>query len=131
MIKETDSIYKQNVEKIESIDIIDDKTIKVKLAEETSFFEYLLCFPIVKENTYNNENIGTGPYKVEEINNKEIILGNEERKITIKIYDSVAEMYSNFTKEKLDFIITQNNEYDEHIGNIGFSEQLITGRNYI
>jgi ABC-type transport system substrate-binding protein len=130
MIKETDSIYKQNVEKIESIDIIDDKTIKVKLAEETSFFEYLLCFPIVKENTYNNENIGTGPYKVEEINNKEIILGNEERKITIKIYDSVAEMYSNFTKEKLDFIITQNNEYDEHIGNIGFSEQLITGRNY-
>ena len=39
-------------------------------------------------------------------------------------------MYSNFTKEKLDFIITQNNEYDEHIGNIGFSEQLITGRNY-
>lgn len=129
-IKNTDSIYKQNVEKIEEMDILDDQTIKFKLSEETSFFEYLLCIPIVKENTYDNEYIGTGRYKVEEIKANEIILKSEDRKIIIKIYDSVAEMYSEFTKEKIDLLITQNNEYNEYIGNIGFSEQLITGRNY-
>ncbi len=129
-IKETDSIYKPNVEVIEKIDIIDNKTIKLELMEETSFFEYLLCFPIVKENTYNTENIGTGSYKVEEIKNKEIILKNETQKITIKIYDTVAEMYSDFTKEKLDYLITKNYAYEEYIGHIGISEQLIIGRNY-
>lgn len=129
-IKETDSIYKPNVEKIEKIDIIDNKTIKFELTEEISFFEYLLCFPIVKENTYNTENIGTGSYKVEEVNNKEIVLKNDKQKVTVKIYDTVAEMYSDFTKEKLDYLITKNYAYEESIRNIGISEQLIIGRNY-
>lgn len=129
-IKESDSIYKKNVEKINSIDIIDNKTIKLKLTEETAFFEYLLCFPIVKENTYNNENIGTGSYKVEELQKDKVVLSNEDRKITIKIYNSVSEMYSEFSKEKIDFIITGNNEYSEHIRNIGVLEQIITGRNF-
>lgn len=129
-IKEADSIYKPNVEKIEKIDIIDNKTIKFELTEEISFFEYLLCFPIVKENTYNTENIGTGSYKVEEVNSKEIVLRNDKQKVTVKIYDTVAEMYSDFTKEKLDYLITKNHAYEENIRNIGISEQSIIGRNY-
>ena len=79
---------------------------------------------------FRSENIGTGSYKVEEIKNKEIILKNETQKITIKIYDTVAEMYSDFTKEKLDYLITKNYAYEEYIGHIGISEQLIIGRNY-
>lgn len=129
-IKEADSIYKPNVEKIEKIDIIDNKTIKFELTEEISFFEYLLCFPIVKENTYNTENIGTGSYKVEEVNSKEIVLRNDKQKVTVRIYDTVAEMYSDFTKEKLDYLITKNHAYEENIRNIGISEQSIIGRNY-
>ena len=129
-IKNSDSIYKENIKQIESIDIIDNKTIKIKLTEETDFFEYLLCFPIVKENTYNKEHIGTGEYRVEKIEEKEITLTNGERQIKIKIYNTTAEMYGEFSKEKIDLIVTKNNEYAEYIKNIGVSEQIITGRNY-
>lgn len=129
-IKNTESIYKENVEKIQKVDIIDEKMLKFKLIEDTDFFEYLLCFPIVKENTYNNENIGTGDYKIEEVKEKQIVLKNQESKIIINIYDSVAEMYSEFSKEKVDLVITQNSEYSEYIKNIGVAEQIITGRNF-
>lgn len=129
-IKNSDSIYKRNVESIETIEIIDDKTIKFTLSETQDFFEYLLCFPIVKENTYDIANIGTNSYQVEEITEKQIILKNNERKITINIYDTISELYSAFSKEKVDIIITQNNNYQEYIGNIGISYQLITGRNF-
>lgn len=129
-IKNSDSIYKRNVESIETIEIIDDKTIKLTLSETQDFFEYLLCFPIVKENTYDIANIGTNSYQVEEITEKQIILKNDERKITINIYDTISELYSAFSKAKVDIIITQNNNYQEYIGNIGISHQLITGRNF-
>lgn len=129
-IKNVDSIYKENVKQIANIDIIDDKTIKIKLSEKTDFFEYLLCFPIVKENTYNKENIGTGEYKVEKIEGNKIILTNGERQIKINIYDTIADMYGEFSKERIDLIITKNHEYAEYIKNIGVSEQIITGRNY-
>lgn len=129
-IKNVDSIYKENVKQIANIDIIDDKTIKIKLSEKTDFFEYLLCFPIVKENTYNKENIGTGEYKVEKIEENKIILTNGERQIKINIYDTIADMYGEFSKERIDLIITKNHEYAEYIKNIGVSEQIIAGRNY-
>lgn len=129
-IKSSESVYKENVEVIEKTQIIDDKTIKLKLKEETNFFEYLLCFPIVQENTYTKENIGTGSYKIEEIIDKKIVLNNGERKIEINIYDSVSELYNQLSKEKIDILITQNSEYPEYIRNIGITEQLIPGRDF-
>ena len=129
-IKNTDSIYRENVEIIEEIQIIDDQTIKLKLKEETDFFEYLLCFPIVNQDTYHHENIGTGSYKIEEITDSKIVLSNGERKINVNIYTTISELYNEFSKENVDIFITQNSEYSEYIRNIGISEQLIPGRNF-
>lgn len=126
-IKSTDSIYKDNVQTIYNIDIIDDGMIKIQLEEETPFFEYLLCFPIIRADT---ENIGTGEYTIDEINETKIILKNSERKITIFCLESIPELYNKFSREELDVILTKNIDYSKYIGNLGITEQIITGRNF-
>lgn len=130
-IKETNSIYKENIENVEKIEKINENTLKIYLSEPVEFFEYLLCFPIVQEKTYNeNTPVGSGKYKIDE-NNEEIIkLSGENRKITIKIYKSITELYNNFTRENVDLILTKNINYEEYIGNIGFEENLIPGREF-
>lgn len=130
-IKNSDSIYSENVGKIQSIEKIDDITFKIHLVEPVNFFEYSLCFPIMQEKTYN-QGIpgGTGKYKIDKLNEKEIIIKSDNKTITIKIYNTVAELYNNFTREKVDLIITKNSNYEEYIGNIGFEETIITGREF-
>lgn len=130
-IKETDSIYNENIAKIDHIEKINENTMKIHLIEPVQFFEYLLCFPIVQAETYNEDTpMGSGKYKIEEINDEVIILSGENRKITIKIYKTVTELYNNFTRQNVDLILTKNTNYEEYIGNIGFEETLITGREF-
>ena len=130
-IKEEDSIYNENVENIEKVEKIDESTFKIHLKEKQAFFEYLLCFPIVEENTYNIQKpYGTGKYKLNNIEDKQIEIANSERKIIIKIYNDIAELYNNFSRENVDYILTQNINYEEYIGNIGFNETLITAREF-
>lgn len=130
-IKTSNSIYNENVEKIEKLEKIDENTFKIYLREPVEFFEYLLCFPIVQESTYNADiPIGSGNYKIENINKSQIIISNEERKIYITKYKSITELYNNFTRENVDLILTRNTNYEEYIGNIGFEETLITGREF-
>ena len=131
IIKQSDSIYKNNIEKIERVEEIDKKTLKIYLSEEVQFFEYLLCFPILKEEGYNPETPkGIGKYNVESITKDEIILKGQETKLTVKILSNVAELYNEFTRENIDLILTQNTNYEEYIGNIGFEENIITGREF-
>lgn len=130
-IKENDSIYNENVEQIERIEKVDENTLKIHLKEPVEFFEYMLCFPIVQKNTYNADvPVGSGKYKIEGISEDEIKISGEDRKITIKIYNSITELYNNFTRENVDLILTKNTNYDEHIGNIGFEETAIPGREF-
>jgi len=130
-IKEVNSIYNENVKEIEKIEKIDENTLKIYLTKPVEFFEYLLSFPIVQQSTYNPDiPMGTGKYKIEEINESEIIISNKERKIIIKKYKSITELYNNFTRENVDIILTKNTNYEEYIGNIGFEETLITGREF-
>lgn len=130
-INESDSIYKENIEKIERIEKINETTFKIYLKEEVNFFEYMLCFPIVQEKTYNREMpIGTGDYKIQSLQDSEIVLKGIETTLTIKVYNSITELYNSFTREEVDLIITQNTNYEEHIGNIGFEETIIPGREF-
>ena len=130
-IKEEDSIYNENVENIEKIEKIDESTFKIYLKEKQAFFEYLLCFPIVEKTTYNIQKpYGTGEYRINNIEDKQIEIVNEERKISIKIYEDIAELYNNFSRGNVDYILTQNINYEEYIGNIGFNETLITAREF-
>lgn len=130
-IKESDSIYKENVEKIENIERINENTFKISLKEAVDFFEYLLCFPIVQEKTYNTQiPTGTGSYQIQSIEQDEIIIQGKETKLIVKIYKSIAELYNEFIRENVDLIITQNTNYEEYIGNIGFEENIIAGREF-
>ena len=125
-IKQEESIYDAHVENIEYIEIINDYTIKLYLIEPEDNFEYMLCFPIVCEK----QNIGTGNFYVSNINEKEIILQSEKKKINIKIYEDVAKLYNAFSQEVVDVITTNNINFEEYIGTIGYSKKIICNRNF-
>ena len=130
-IKNSNSIYKENVQKIDRVEKIDEDTLKIYLIEPVDFFEYYLCIPIMKESSYNNEiPEGSGEFNISKIDEKEIILESEEIKLIIKIYKTVTELYNNFASEDVDIIITQNTDYEKYIGNIGFEENIIIGREF-
>lgn len=130
-IEEEDTIYKENVAKIKNIEKIDETTFKIHLKEPVDFFEYLLCFPIVEESTYSEQiPRGIGEYKITELNEKQIIIENENTKLIVKIYRNTTELYNEFAKENIDLIVTKNAKYEDYIGNIGFEETIIVGRKY-
>lgn len=130
-IKNSNSVYGENVEKINKIEKVNDNTLKIILSEPVQFFEYLLCFPIVQEKTYNSEiPIGTGEYQISKITEGKIEIKGAEQTIKVVIYNSVSELYNNFTRENVDLILTTKTNYEEYIGNIGFEETLITGREF-
>ena len=80
-LKEGKSIYSSNVEKVTSLEVIDDTTVKIILSEEVPFFEYYLTFPIVPYHQYLTEDFwtstrnvaGTGMYKIKEVTGNQII----------------------------------------------------------
>lgn len=130
-IKEEDSIYKENVRKIENIEKIDENTLKLYLGEEIEFFEYNLCFPIMQEKTYNDKiPMGTGNFRIMALKDNKIIIQGKDIKLTVNIYKSITELYNEFTRENVDIIITKNTNYEKYIGNIGFEETLIIGREF-
>lgn len=147
-IKKGDSIYFAQVEPIETIEIIDNLTIKINLNKKVNFFEYNLTFPILPNHIYENENLvtssknplGTGYFKIKTIDSKAIILEKNEywsgknenaskiEKIKISLYNGVGEEYSSFKIGNIDFIHTNSTEYKEYIGNIGYNIKEYKGR---
>lgn len=146
----TDSIYAYNVEKVTSVEVIDDNTIRINLAEEVPFFEYNLTFPIMSYRYYENEDfvnsekndnpVGTGRFKV--INdNGNIILKrnqnwwnskNEETKleqIQLVKYASMGEVYNAFKIGNIDLLTTKTYQLEDYIGTIGYQKKEYYGRN--
>ena len=80
-IRDSNSIYKENVEPIDVIEKINLNTFKIHLKEPVSFFEYLLCFPILQENTIMTQiPLGTGKFKITSMENEQIIVQGEKIK---------------------------------------------------
>ena len=115
-LKNKKTLYSKNVENIIKTEIIDKSTIKIYLDEPVAFFKYMLNFPILASHAYNKQTleaitkvpIGTGNYKIIQIAENEIKLekANSEfqSKITdinIKIYKSIKEVYSKFSKKEI------------------------------
>ena len=135
-----ESIYFNNVKYIESVEIIDNETLRIKLNRQIPFFEYYLTFPIIEKNNYNeNMPIGTGKYKLDTINDNEIILIQNEhntadaykiKKIVVKLYSSMGEVYNNFKMGKVDLINTQSVNYEEYVGKIGYSIKNVVGSDF-
>ena len=132
-----ESIYNKNVQEIKEIEVIDKYTFKIYLNKEVENFEYLLTFPILAKHGYEDKtllsktriSIGTGSYKITRINTEEMVLTNKEsREITIKIYPTVTNLYNAFLKEKVDLIYTENVNYEDYIGKIGYGTNIASGQ---
>lgn len=147
-LKEGNSIYSSQVQAISSIDIVDDYTVKINLSEEVPFFEYQLTFPIMssqyfldKEFNPNIVPVGTGMYKVSDIQSSYLVLTKNEswwntqvsltlEKITVNLYSSIGEMYNTFKMGNLDMIATQNSNLQDYIGVIGYAAKEMKGREH-
>ncbi len=150
-LKTIDSIYTYNVSYIESVNIVDDYTLKINLSKNISFFEYNLTFPILSKEYYEGQDflsteknakpVGTGMYKIAEVENSNIVLEkntnwwNKEpelnlNKITINLYSSIGELYNSFKLGNVDVISTDNEDIQNYIGTIGYNPKYQNGRDH-
>lgn len=150
------SIYKSNLKDVTNAEIIDEYTIKLSLTSNIPFFEYNLTFPILSENYYLNQDfvttsknqnpVGTGKYKITFHEQEEIILkqnqnywnttnqieGNQYgiKTISIFLYSSMGEVYNAFKIGNIDLIYTDNSNFEEYIGTLGYNKKEYKGRQY-
>ncbi|MBP3255110.1 MAG: hypothetical protein J6M60_01265 [Clostridia bacterium] len=149
-LKEGNSIYSYNVEKISNVEILDSETIKITLTEEVPFFEYNLTFPILPSNYYVGEDfnsstkipIGTGMYKIDSIVDSIITLKKNENwwniknknpkieTIQIKLYSEIGELYNNFKMGNTDIFTSSNSNLEQYIGTIGYVKNAYKGREF-
>lgn len=139
------SIYKENVNDIQELQKIDDYTIKIILNKEVEFFEYMMCIPIISshsyyENSFNLKTdipIGTGKFKITKIEKDRITLEksnyeNESKitKINLILKKTAKDLYTALTKNEIDFMITDNIEYEQYIGSIGYNVTQYASREF-
>jgi len=149
-LKEGNSIYAYNVEKIVGVEILDANTIKINLSEEVPFFEYNLTFPILPNNYYLGEDfvqsnktpIGTGMFKIQAMDNANITLTKNEKwwkkekldskieTIQIKLYAEIGELYNSFKLGNIDVFTTANLNLEQYIGTIGYAKTEFKGREF-
>ncbi len=148
----SNSVYSKNVSSIQEVDIIDNYTLKIILSAEVKNFEYYLNFPILSNSYYadtdfwntekNKAPITTGRFKIGEVTHSTIILEKNENwwnkeatsyidKITINLYSTVAEMYNAFKMGNISLITTENSNYQNYVGTIGYDLTEIEGREYV
>ena len=146
-LKDTDSIYSSDVQHIVQLDIVDDTTINITLDQEVPFFEYKLTFPILSSKYYSDKEfipdivpVGTGMYKVSEVESSGLVLEKNEyyeekdnlkiSKITVTMYASMGELYNGFKTGSVDIVSTQNSNLKEYIGTIGYTSKEMKGREH-
>ena len=129
------SVYKDNVKDLKEIQKIDDYTIKIILNNKIDFFEYMMCIPILASHAYDkNLNstttmpIGTGNFKITKIEEESIIIEKSSvenkskiKKINLILKESAKDLYVAFSKGEIDFMITDNLNYEEYVGSIGYN----------
>lgn len=126
------SIYSELVNNIQNVKVIDNKTFRINLIENEEEFERNLIFPIICDEV----NMGTGIYKVKEINTDKIILeefsGKTGQIINIYVYDILTNLYEDFKNKKLDLIKSVSGiEYKKYLGEFGYKEKFYNGNEYI
>ena len=146
-LKDSDTIYSSNVQYVTTVEIVDNTTVRIILSQEVPFFEYNLTFPILSSKYYSDKEfnadivpVGTGMYKVSEVQDTALILTKNEynteannlklNKITIATYSSVGELYNSFKIGNIDLISTQNSNLKEYIGTIGYLSKEMKGREH-
>ncbi len=147
-LQEGDSVYSDNVENIESVEIIDGNTIRFNLKEEEPFFEYNLIFPIISSSQFADEDFynsriapyATGMYKVESATEETMELvqndnwensDNIERnidRIVIYFYDTMGDAFNSLKIGNIDMVCTSLTNVEDYIGTIGYNTTEYKGR---
>ena len=127
-IKTNESIYNDNVKNIEDVEIINDYLLKIHLKVPEDYFEYMLTFPIICEE----ENIGTGRYIIDSIDDNLVVLKSKKNKqiIKFKVFENSNKLYNAFLEEKIDMFLTTNENYSKYIGQVGHEKNIICGRRF-
>lgn len=147
-LKDSDTIYSANVAHVIKVETVDNSTVKIILDQEVPFFEYNLTFPILSSKYYSDKEftpnivpLGTGMYKVTEVQASAIILAKNEyywktddkltlEKITINLYSTAGELYNAFKVGNIDLVSTQNSNLSDYIGVIGYTAKEMKGREH-
>lgn len=146
-LKDSDTIYSANVQNVTTVEVVDDETLRITLNQEVPFFEYNLTFPILSSKYYSDKEftadivpVGTGMYKVSDVQDSTLILNKNEYypeadelkldKITITTYPSIGELYNSFKTGSIDLISTENSNLKEYIGTIGYQVKEMKGREH-
>ena len=147
-LKDSDTIYSANVAHVIKVETVDNSTVKIILYQEVPFFEYNLTFPILSSKYYSDKEftpnivpLGTGMYKVTEVQSSAIILEKNEyywktdekltlEKITINLYSTAGELYNAFKVGNIDLVSTQNSNLSDYIGVIGYTAKEMKGREH-
>lgn len=138
------SIYKENVKDIKQVQKIDDYTIKIILNNKVNFFEYMMCIPILASHSYDeNFNsktpipIGTGKFKITKIEDENIVIEksnveNESKimKINLVLRESAKDLYVALSKKEINIMITDNINYEEYIGSLGYNINQYCNREF-
>lgn len=136
------SIYKDNVANIQLATVVDLHTVKLELINANEpFFEYNLIFPIqTAKGAQTSILAGTGMFKIDLEDEKKIVLKRNQYKenienvkiktIIVNKYLSMGEMYNDFKIGNVDLIQTNNINYSEHIGTLGYNVKEVCGREY-
>ena len=146
-LKDSDTIYSANVQNVTTVEVVDAETLRITLNQEVPFFEYNLTFPILSSKYYSDKEftadivpVGTGMYKVSDVQDSTLILNKNEYypeadelkldKITITTYPSIGELYNSFKTGSIDLISTENSNLKEYIGTIGYQVKEMKGREH-
>ena len=142
------SIYYHNIKNIEKIQKIDEYTIKIITDSEVPYFEYNLIFPIISSKYFNKDNIenknvkpvGTGMFYISDVNNKSILLKKNLKNIkaekvkletiTVKLYNSLANVIEAFKAEEIDIFTTSNKNVEEYLKNSKYMVSKYINREY-
>ena len=149
MINNSDSIYKENIEKIASVKSINDSSFIITLKSPQEYFEYKLTFPIMKkvnEKTFKDKNrmlLGSGLYKFSDSKNNVLTFTkfedywNKEAKedasfnaILIYKFGTVGEVYNAFKSGNIDIINSMNSNYTNQIGTYGYIDNEYKSRDF-
>lgn len=151
-LKNIDSVYSNNVEKITRVESLNSYMVKITVKEDIPNFEYYLNFPILSSNYYGSENfqateknnapIASGRYKIISNSSDTIVLEKNENyyaikednliieKINVNLYVSVGELYNAFKLGQVDIISTNNVLIEDYIGTVGYNKREFSGREY-
>lgn len=144
------SVYAQNLQYVNSLNVVDSNTITIGLSQEVEFFEYNLTFPIVSSKYFenadfedvnkNNSIVGTGMFKIEQKSENSIkLVKNEDywdkdkdsllKEINITLYSSIGEVYNAFKGGYIDIMNITIDNVEDYIGNLGYKKIYYETRN--